>query len=105
MDGKLRCMFKHWRMRWKVCLTHLRAVTALTRFAEINKTYKTLRYLTWRVFNFWRVVSLLTEALLISALIFRIMGLYAADDDRSSALKLRSFQVLSCVSPLIWMST
>lgn len=71
---------------------------------ETHKLYKTLRYFTWRAFNFWRIVSLLTDSLLISAFIFRIMGLYATDDDHSSALKLRSFQVLSCVSPLIWMS-
>ncbi|KAF8605353.1 calcium activated cation channel [Ceratobasidium sp. AG-I] len=70
---------------------------------ELHKIYKMLRYFTWRAFNFWRIVSLLTDSLLISAFIFRILGLYAADDDQSSALKLRSFQVLSCVSPLIWM--
>ncbi|KAG8716244.1 hypothetical protein FRC11_006638 [Ceratobasidium sp. 423] len=70
---------------------------------ELHKLYKMLRYFTWRVLNFWRVVSLLTSSLLISAFVLRIWGLFTLDDDHSSALKLRSFQVLSCVSPLIWM--
>ncbi|CAE6363046.1 unnamed protein product [Rhizoctonia solani] len=70
---------------------------------EFHKIYKILRYFTWRAFNFWRVVSLLTYSLLISAFVLRIWGLYTPDDDQSSVLKLKSFQVLSCVSPLIWM--
>ncbi|CAE6444243.1 unnamed protein product [Rhizoctonia solani] len=70
---------------------------------EFHKLYKILRYFTWRAFNFWRVVSLLTYSLLITAFVLRIWGLYAPDDDQSSSMKLKSFQVLSCVSPLIWM--
>ncbi|CAE6522667.1 unnamed protein product [Rhizoctonia solani] len=70
---------------------------------EFHKLYKMLRYFTWRVFNFWRVVSLLTYSLLISAFVLRIWGLYTPSDDRSSELKLQSFQMLSCISPLIWM--
>ncbi|KAG8746431.1 hypothetical protein FRC10_005142 [Ceratobasidium sp. 414] len=70
---------------------------------EFHKLYKILRLFTWRAFNFWRVVSLLTDSLVITALVLRIWGLYIPDDNQSSALKLRSFQVLSCVSPLIWM--
>lgn len=64
-----------------------------------------LRFFTWRVFTFWRVVSLVTDSLVITAFTLRIWGLYALDDNQSTTLKLRSFQVLSCVSPLIWMST
>ncbi|CAE7086186.1 unnamed protein product [Rhizoctonia solani] len=70
---------------------------------EFHKLYKMLRFFTWRVFNFWRVISLLAYSLLIAAFILRVWGLFAPDDDQSSALKLKSFQVLSCVSPLIWM--
>ncbi|KAG9100296.1 hypothetical protein FRC07_010425 [Ceratobasidium sp. 392] len=70
---------------------------------EFHKLYKMLRYFTWRAFSFWRVVSLLTDSLIITAFVLRIWGLYAHDDEQSSALKLKSFQVLSCVSPLIWM--
>ncbi|CAE6440768.1 unnamed protein product [Rhizoctonia solani] len=70
---------------------------------EFYKIYKMLRYFTWRVFNFWRVVSIATYSLLITAFVLRIWGLYAPDDDQSSTLKLMSFQVLSCVSPLIWI--
>ncbi|KAJ1309032.1 hypothetical protein OPQ81_004713 [Rhizoctonia solani] len=70
---------------------------------ELHKLYKMLRYFTWRVFTFWRVISLLTYTLLIAAFGLRIWGLYTADDDKSAELKLKSFQVLSCVSPLIWM--
>jgi hypothetical protein len=71
---------------------------------DIHKLYTMLRYFTWRAFSFWRVISILTDLLIIIAFVLRIWGLYAPDDDRSSALKLESFQVLSCVSPLIWMS-
>ncbi|KAG8719451.1 hypothetical protein FRC09_011122 [Ceratobasidium sp. 395] len=70
---------------------------------EFHKLYKMLRFFTWRAFNFWRVVSLLTDSLIITAFVLRMWGLYTPDDNQSSALKLRSFQVLSCVSPLIWM--
>ncbi|CAE6387982.1 unnamed protein product [Rhizoctonia solani] len=70
---------------------------------ESHKLYKILRYFTWRAFTFWRVVSIITYSLLVTAFGFRVWGLYAPDDDQSSALKLRSFQLLSCVSPLIWM--
>ncbi|KAF8709041.1 Calcium activated cation channel, partial [Rhizoctonia solani] len=70
---------------------------------ESHKLYKILRYFTWRAFTFWRVVSLITYALLIAAFVTRLWGLYAPDDNQSSMLKLRSFQLLSCVSPLIWM--
>ncbi|QRV72880.1 ion transport domain-containing protein [Ceratobasidium sp. AG-Ba] len=70
---------------------------------EFHKLYKILRYFTWKAFNFWRVVSLITDSLIITAFVLRIWGLYAPDDSQSSALKLKSFQVLSCVSPLIWM--
>jgi hypothetical protein len=91
-------------MQWKVRPAYIQHTTILTSSTEIHKLYKMLRYFTWRAFNFWRVISLLTDSLMISAFILRVWGLYAADDDHSSALKLRSFQVLSCVSPLIWMS-
>ncbi|KAG8717126.1 hypothetical protein FRC08_008161 [Ceratobasidium sp. 394] len=70
---------------------------------EFHKLYKIVRFFTWRAFNFWRVVSLVTDSLIITAFVLRIWGLYTPDDNQSSALKLRSFQVLSCVSPLIWM--
>ncbi|KAH7343410.1 calcium activated cation channel [Rhizoctonia solani] len=70
---------------------------------EFYKIYKMLRYFTWRVFTFWRVISIVTYSLLITAFVLRIWGLYAPDDDHSSMLKLTSFQVLSCVSPLIWI--
>ncbi|KAB5596316.1 Calcium channel YVC1 [Ceratobasidium theobromae] len=70
---------------------------------DFHKTYKMLRFFTWRVFTFWRVVSLVTDSLVITAFTLRIWGLYALDDNQSTTLKLRSFQVLSCVSPLIWM--
>ncbi|CAE6411686.1 unnamed protein product [Rhizoctonia solani] len=84
---------------WEVLLY----VQALAYSIEFHKVYKILRYFTWRAFTFWRVVSLITYSLLIAAFVFRVWGLYAPDDDQSSALKLKSFQLLSCVSPLIWM--
>lgn len=64
--------------------------------------YRTLRYITWRAVGFWNVVSVATDGLLITALILRILGLALPDDPRADQWHLLSFQVLSCIAPLIW---
>jgi hypothetical protein len=48
----------------------------------------------------------MTDGLLLSAFILRVMGIRIdlQDDPKQAAhLQLKSFQVLSCVAPLIWM--
>ncbi|KAI5124740.1 hypothetical protein M0805_005375 [Coniferiporia weirii] len=66
--------------------------------------YKILRFVTWRAFDFWTIVSLITDALLMAAFILRVIGVYLpADDSDSDKHHYQSFQVLSYVSPFIWM--
>jgi hypothetical protein len=60
-----------------------------------------LRFVTWRAFNFWSAIAFVTDSLLLTAFVLRILGLLAHGDDEA-AFRLHSFQVLSCVSPLIW---
>jgi hypothetical protein len=62
---------------------------------------KTLRFATWRAFGFWHVVGIVTDVLLLSAFILRVSGLASHEENRDQLL-LRSFQVLSFVSPLVW---
>lgn len=62
---------------------------------------KILRFATWRAFGFWHVVAIVTDVLLLTAFILRVSGLAIHKGDRDQLL-LRSFQVLSFVSPLIW---
>ncbi|KAH8118466.1 calcium activated cation channel, partial [Phellopilus nigrolimitatus] len=71
---------------------------------DMSKLYKILRFVTWRAFGFWTAVSLVTDALLVTAFILRVIGIYLpADDSDSDKFHYQSFQVLSHVSPLIWM--
>lgn len=46
---------------------------------------------------------MITDALLLTAFVLRIIGLYVPDDDpRSDDYHYKSFQVLSHVAPFIW---
>jgi hypothetical protein len=52
-------------------------------------------------------VALLTDALLLAAFVLRVLGmtsLHTIADDEGFQWRLYSFQVLSCVAPLIWIS-
>ena len=44
----------------------------------------------------------MTNALLITAFTYRIIGLNTHDETQAAQLKLRGFQVLSTIAPLIW---
>jgi hypothetical protein len=50
------------------------------------------------------VVNFAIHSLLLTALGFRIASLYYKDDKYADQLHLRSYQILSTVAPLIWMS-
>lgn len=43
------------------------------------------------------------NALLLTALVFRVMGVRLMDGDASARYRLLSFQFLSCVAPFIWL--
>jgi len=72
-------------------------------FEDLNKLYKILRFFTWKAFGFWNVISLITDTLLVTAFALRVAGFNVSDADQQADLKFKSFLVLSCVSPLIWM--
>ncbi|RDB19925.1 Calcium channel YVC1 [Hypsizygus marmoreus] len=69
---------------------------------DTHKFYSLLRFSTWRAFSFWNVVAFVTDGLLLAAFILRVIG-FAAVGDEAATMRLRSFQVLSFVSPVIWM--
>lgn len=85
---------------------HLFSYSTPIRRKDAYKLFKILRYFTWRAFGFWNVVAVLTDSLLVWAFVLRVIGLAqpAWNHDKQEAYKLHSFQVLSCVAPLIWMS-
>lgn len=64
---------------------------------------KLLLFVSWRALGFWNFVSLMTDALLVAAFSFRVAGI-AAQGDRETQLRIKGFQCLSFVAPLIWMS-
>ncbi|KAJ3484123.1 hypothetical protein NLI96_g5862 [Meripilus lineatus] len=71
-------------------------------FEDIQKILKLLIFVSWRALGFWNIVSLITDSLLLSAFILRMAGI-ASGHNENSPLRLRSFQCLSFVAPLIWM--
>ncbi|KAJ7572505.1 hypothetical protein C8J56DRAFT_989280 [Mycena floridula] len=84
---------------WEIALY----ILALSFFLEdMHKFFKLLRFVTWRAFTFWNIVSFLTDSLLMTAFVFRLIGL-RSNGDQATAVRTTSFQVLSFVSPLIWM--
>lgn len=77
----------------------------ITRTAPpFSKLYKITRLFTWRAgfLGFWTILSIITDGLLIAALVLRIAGIVG--DDESGNQHLKSFQVLSCVAPFIWFA-
>ncbi|KZP00161.1 calcium activated cation channel [Calocera viscosa TUFC12733] len=92
---------KHYFDIWEVMLY----VQALAySLEELTRTYQNVRYYTWKAaFSFWVCISLFTDALLIAAFAYRIAGMASPSEQISLLYHLRSFQILSCVSPLIWM--
>jgi hypothetical protein len=51
------------------------------------------------------VINFLTDGVLLSAFGLRVAGLIMGQEDNEQArnLQFRSFQLLSCAAPLIWM--
>jgi hypothetical protein len=55
--------------------------------------------------GFWTVVNFLTDGLLLSAFALRIAGIVMnpGQQEKAQNLHFKSFQILSCVAPLIWI--
>ncbi|KAK0462001.1 uncharacterized protein EV420DRAFT_140598 [Desarmillaria tabescens] len=69
----------------------------------ITQFTKLLTFVTWRVFTFWNMVSLITDSLILAAFILRVVAMRVTSDEEQIRLRIASFQVLSFVSPFIWM--
>ncbi|KDQ64365.1 hypothetical protein JAAARDRAFT_144983 [Jaapia argillacea MUCL 33604] len=85
---------------WEIILYLMTSAFAME---DVTKFYKLLRYATWRAFGFWNVVSFITDSLLVAAFILRVVGIFSTGDEPSAHFRLKSFQVLSFVAPLIWV--
>ncbi|KAH9077030.1 calcium activated cation channel [Lactarius deliciosus] len=81
---------------WEVLLY----VMGLAFLLEGASIFKTLRLATWRAFGFWHFVAIITDGLLLAAFVLRVSSLVSQEGQRDQ-LRLRSFQVLSCVAPFI----
>ncbi|KAG6817856.1 hypothetical protein H0H87_001688 [Tephrocybe sp. NHM501043] len=68
---------------------------------DLHKFYSLLRLATLRALSFWNIIAFITDGLLVSAFALRVLGFYSVGDD-VGLMRLRSFQVLSFVSPFIW---
>ncbi|KZT71461.1 calcium activated cation channel [Daedalea quercina L-15889] len=69
---------------------------------DLHKLFKLLLFVSWRTLGFWDVVSVTTDSLLTVAFVLRMAGIVSAEP-QSSTFRLRAFQCLSFVAPLIWM--
>jgi hypothetical protein len=67
------------------------------------QSYQLLRFVSWRAFGFWSVISFATNALLLAAFTLRVVGITSGAAQGGETLRLRSFQVLSFVAPFIWL--
>ncbi|KAH9948400.1 hypothetical protein B0H21DRAFT_690173 [Amylocystis lapponica] len=76
-------------------------------FEDLHKVpsiiYQLLLFISWRAIGFWHIVSFLTDSLLLAAFVLRVLGIVSTGPD-SVLLRTRSFQCLSFIAPLIWMS-
>ena len=93
-------------------LTHARYDQTSTRFVPSRtqnpshaharpQLFKLLLFVSWRTLGFWDVVSVTTDSLLTAAFALRVAGIVSSDP-QSATFRLRAFQCLSFVAPLIW---
>ena len=71
------------------------------RLAHYYQLFKLLLFVSWRTLGFWDVVSVTTDCLLTAAFALRVAGIVTSDP-QSSTFRLRAFQCLRFVAPLIW---
>ncbi|GJE84360.1 calcium activated cation channel [Phanerochaete sordida] len=69
---------------------------------DLQKVCKLLLFVSWRALGFWNFVSSSIDALLVAAFCLRMAGL-SSHGEQYTQFRIKSFQVLSFVAPLIWM--
>ncbi|WOO78518.1 Calcium channel YVC1 [Vanrija pseudolonga] len=88
---------------WEIALYTMAFAFLLQELIKAFKTYG-LATNPLVLLSFWTIVSFTTYVLLLVAFGLRVFGTRLEDDDDDRAkLHFRSFQVLSCVGPLIWI--
>ncbi|GMK55778.1 hypothetical protein CspeluHIS016_0208340 [Cutaneotrichosporon spelunceum] len=73
---------------------------------EIRRIVKTVGISTsiFAIFNFWTIIALITYGLIAAAFSLRVAGVRLDEDsEERKNLHYRSFQVLACVAPLLWL--
>lgn len=56
-----------------------------------------------KAIGFWTIVNIMTDSLLTSAFILRVVGIASSSDEATARFRLLSFQTLSVAAPLLWM--
>ncbi|KAJ7284134.1 calcium activated cation channel [Mycena rebaudengoi] len=72
-------------------------------FEDITRLYKLLKFVTYKAYNFWMMVSFVTDGILFTAFVLRIAGIVHSSEEQTANLRLKSFQTLSFAAPLMWM--
>ncbi|EIW66614.1 hypothetical protein TREMEDRAFT_74757 [Tremella mesenterica DSM 1558] len=100
--------FDEWEyVLYTMTLAYLIEAHGWLRFEEGVKVVKTIKLAPrpLATIGFWTVINFITDGLLLSAFALRIAGLSMEDNksEKAQQLHFKSFQVLSCVAPLIWI--
>ncbi|KAJ7930058.1 hypothetical protein B0H13DRAFT_1963066 [Mycena leptocephala] len=69
---------------------------------DINRLYKLLKFVTYKAYNFWMIVAIVTDGILTAAFVLRVAGM-TGPEEKAANLRLKSFQILSFAAPLLWM--
>ncbi|KAJ7498649.1 hypothetical protein FB451DRAFT_1016192 [Mycena latifolia] len=64
--------------------------------------YKLLKFVTYKAYNFWMIVAIVTDGILTTAFVLRVIGMTSTDQEQAGSFRLKSFQILSFAAPLIW---
>ncbi|CAK5275367.1 unnamed protein product [Mycena citricolor] len=85
---------------WEIALY---TMTLAFMVEDLSRLYKLLKFVTYRAYNFWMVVSFITNGILTAAFVLRVVGM-TGQEEKAADLRLKSFQILSFAAPLLWMS-
>ncbi|KIY49452.1 hypothetical protein FISHEDRAFT_41344 [Fistulina hepatica ATCC 64428] len=64
---------------------------------------KLLGFVFWGAFTFWNIVALITDSVVLSAFVLRLLSMQAPlNSEKMFDLRVKSFRVLSYAAPMIW---
>ncbi|KAL7413036.1 calcium activated cation channel [Mrakia frigida] len=72
---------------------------------ELVKLFKTIGLASnlYQAIGFWTIVNIMTDSLLTSAFVLRVIGIATSSDEATARYRLLSFQTLSLAAPLLWI--